>query len=52
MWLRHPHRIAVVGLPDLSLNTAPFLLSLVLFTAGLQVPRGISVGWSDDRPPC
>ncbi|MET7920606.1 sodium-dependent transporter [Streptomyces avermitilis] len=38
MWLRHPHRIAVVGLPDLSLKTAPFLLSLVLFTAGLQVP--------------
>ncbi|WP_086809219.1 sodium-dependent transporter [Streptomyces reticuliscabiei] len=34
-WLRHTHTLAGTGLP---LHMAPLLLSLVLFSAGLQVP--------------
>ncbi|WP_328690103.1 sodium-dependent transporter [Streptomyces phaeochromogenes] len=34
-WLRHAHTLAGTGLP---LHTASILLSLVLFSAGLQVP--------------
>ncbi|MFE0178258.1 sodium-dependent transporter [Streptomyces sp. NPDC059002] len=33
VWLRHPHR-----LPPLSVHTTAWLLALVLFSAGLQVP--------------
>ncbi|NEC88075.1 sodium-dependent transporter [Streptomyces sp. SID12501] len=35
LWLRRPHPLPLTHLP---LNTAPLLLSLVLFSAGLQVP--------------
>ncbi|MER6956216.1 sodium-dependent transporter [Streptomyces sp. NPDC000618] len=35
LWLRRPH---LVPLTHLIVNTAPLLLSLVLFSAGLQVP--------------
>ncbi|MEH0430361.1 sodium-dependent transporter [Streptomyces stelliscabiei] len=35
LWLRHPH---LLPLTHLTLHTAPLLLSLVLFSAGLQVP--------------
>ncbi|MEV6945844.1 sodium-dependent transporter [Streptomyces sp. NPDC051172] len=35
LWLRHPHLLPRTGL---TLHTAPLLLSLLLFSAGLQVP--------------
>ncbi|MET8436516.1 sodium-dependent transporter [Streptomyces sp900116325] len=35
LWLRHPHVLSRV---DLTLHTASILLSLLLFSAGLQVP--------------
>ncbi|MET7310232.1 sodium-dependent transporter [Streptomyces sp. NPDC005571] len=35
LWLRHPHTLPRI---DLTLHTAPLLLSLLLFSAGLQVP--------------
>ncbi|WP_055523737.1 sodium-dependent transporter [Streptomyces graminilatus] len=37
LWLRHPHPLPLPP-PHLTLHTAPLLLSLVLFSAGLQVP--------------
>ncbi|MFF1636337.1 sodium-dependent transporter [Streptomyces sp. NPDC058246] len=41
LWLRHTHTIGtggILGLPEFPFRTPHFLLSLVLFTAGLQVP--------------
>ncbi|MFE6685756.1 sodium-dependent transporter [Streptomyces sp. NPDC057743] len=38
LWLRRTHALPLGPLPQLPLSTAPFLLSLVLFSAGLQVP--------------
>lgn len=38
LWLRHPHTIGAAGILGIPLQTPHFLLSLVLFTAGLQVP--------------
>ena len=38
LWLRHPHTIGASGVLEVPLRTPSFLLSLVLFTAGLQVP--------------
>ncbi|MFG3117913.1 bile acid:sodium symporter [Streptomyces sp. NPDC048197] len=38
LWLRHTHTLPLGPLLYLSLCTAPCLLSLVLFSAGLQVP--------------
>jgi BASS family bile acid:Na+ symporter len=38
LWLRHPHTIGAAGVFEVPLKTPSFLLSLVLFTAGLQVP--------------
>lgn len=38
LWLRHPHTVPPTGPAHLTLRTASFLLSLVLFAAGLQVP--------------
>jgi BASS family bile acid:Na+ symporter len=37
-WLRHPHLIGAAGLPHIAFETPRFLLSLLLLTAGLQVP--------------
>ncbi|WP_241965347.1 sodium-dependent transporter [Streptomyces sp. MH60] len=42
LWLRRPHTVLPAGPAHLTLRTASFLLSLVLFSAGLQVPlRGL-----------
>jgi bile acid:Na+ symporter, BASS family len=38
LWLRHPHTLPLGSLFHLPLSTASCLLSLVLFSAGLQVP--------------
>ncbi|MES4886863.1 bile acid:sodium symporter [Streptomyces sp. NPDC096012] len=38
LWLRHPHPVQVAGAALLTPDTASLLLSLVLFSAGLQVP--------------
>ncbi|WP_405885062.1 sodium-dependent transporter [Streptomyces sp. NBC_01136] len=38
LWLRHPHTIGAGGILEVPLKTPRFLLSLVLFIAGLQVP--------------
>ncbi|MET8690356.1 bile acid:sodium symporter [Streptomyces sp. NPDC004732] len=38
LWLRRPHALALGDPGDLPLPTAQLLLSLVLFSAGLQVP--------------
>ncbi|MER7180419.1 sodium-dependent transporter [Streptomyces hyaluromycini] len=38
LWLRRPHVVPPAGPGHLTLNTASLLLSLVLFSAGLQVP--------------
>ncbi|MFD8417839.1 sodium-dependent transporter [Streptomyces sp. NPDC059466] len=38
LWLRRPHTIGDGGFLEVALRTPHFLLSLVLFTAGLQVP--------------
>ncbi|MFI6493879.1 sodium-dependent transporter [Streptomyces sp. NPDC050564] len=41
LWMRHTHTLGAawgLGLPELPFRTPHFLLSLVLFTAGLQVP--------------
>ncbi|MEV6019883.1 sodium-dependent transporter [Streptomyces sp. NPDC051997] len=38
LWLRRTHWLGASSLPGIPFTTAPFLLSLVLFTAGLQVP--------------
>ncbi|MFD8735337.1 sodium-dependent transporter [Streptomyces sp. NPDC059618] len=38
LWLRRTHWLGPSSLPGIPFTTAPFLLSLVLFTAGLQVP--------------
>ncbi|MEV3856467.1 sodium-dependent transporter [Streptomyces sp. NPDC050095] len=38
VWLRHPHLVPLGPGRHLSLHTAASLLSLVLFSAGLQVP--------------
>lgn len=38
LWLRHPHTIGAVGIPHVAFTPPHFLLSLLLFTAGLQVP--------------
>jgi BASS family bile acid:Na+ symporter len=37
-WLRHPHMIGAAGIPHIAFETPRFLLSLLLFTAGMQVP--------------
>ncbi|MFH8735764.1 MULTISPECIES: sodium-dependent transporter [unclassified Streptomyces] len=38
LWLRRAHSLPLGAADRLSLSTAPLLLSLVLFSAGLQVP--------------
>ena len=38
LWLRRPHALPLGETSALPLSTAPLLLSLVLFSAGLQVP--------------
>ncbi|MFI0231936.1 sodium-dependent transporter [Streptomyces sp. NPDC017086] len=38
LWLRREHSLPLGGAGSLSVSTAPLLLSLVLFAAGLQVP--------------
>jgi hypothetical protein len=38
LWLRHTHALPLGPLIHLPVSTAPCLLSLVLFSAGLQVP--------------
>ncbi|QFZ78224.1 sodium-dependent transporter [Streptomyces fagopyri] len=38
LWLRRPHTIGDGGVIEVALRTPHLLLSLVLFTAGLQVP--------------
>ncbi|SOD90382.1 bile acid:sodium symporter [Streptomyces sp. Ag109_G2-15] len=38
LWLRHPHSLGFAGLAELRLGIPQFLLALVLFGAGLQVP--------------
>ncbi|KIE25149.1 sodium-dependent transporter [Streptomyces sp. MUSC 125] len=38
LWLRRTHSLSLGGTFHLPLSTAPLLLSLVLFSAGLQVP--------------
>ncbi|MET7456542.1 sodium-dependent transporter [Streptomyces sp. NPDC005574] len=38
LWLRRDHTVPIGAVTALPLSTAPLLLSLVLFSAGLQVP--------------
>ncbi|MFE1878984.1 bile acid:sodium symporter family protein [Streptomyces diastatochromogenes] len=38
LWLRHPHSLGFAGLAEPRLGIPQFLLALVLFGAGLQVP--------------
>ncbi|MFF4351077.1 sodium-dependent transporter [Streptomyces sp. NPDC001530] len=38
LWLRHTHTIGAAGVLELPFRTPHFLLSLILFTAGLQAP--------------
>jgi BASS family bile acid:Na+ symporter len=38
LWLRHTHRVGAAAMLDVPFTAPHFLLSLVLFTAGLQVP--------------
>ncbi|MFE1923343.1 sodium-dependent transporter [Streptomyces asoensis] len=38
LWLRRDHTVPIGPVTGLTLSTAPLLLSLVLFSAGLQVP--------------
>lgn len=38
LWLRREHTVPLGAVPDLPLRTGPLLLSLVLLSAGLQVP--------------
>ncbi|MFJ9629622.1 sodium-dependent transporter [Streptomyces sp. NPDC101175] len=38
LWLRRPHTVPLGGSAQLTLRTSSFLLSLVLLSAGLQVP--------------
>ncbi|MFZ3555889.1 sodium-dependent transporter [Streptomyces sp. BH055] len=38
LWLRHPHSLPLTSHIQLPLHTTPFLLGLVLYVAGLQVP--------------
>ncbi|MET8244434.1 sodium-dependent transporter [Streptomyces sp. NPDC005202] len=40
LWLRRPHVLGVAGLVELPFKAPQFLLALVLFSAGLQVPLG------------